>query len=163
MRTYLAHRVTEVLNSHPLGALDELIHPELYAPLFPPGPPARADPLHVAALGPLSEDAVLGSDLAARINGGIVMEDAEVEDHDHVDDYDRSSAAAQRRMAALRLALPSSSSSSSSSSNPFTLSARGADRSSTPNVDTRARRGAASTRRGSSHSRRRGLPANLMS
>ena len=92
----------EVLNSHPLGALDELIHPELYAPLFPPGPPARADPLHVAALGPLSEDAVLGSDLAARINGGIVMEDAEVEDHDHVDDYDRSSAAAQRRMAALR-------------------------------------------------------------
>jgi hypothetical protein len=147
-----------ILNSHPLGALNEIIHPERYAPFLPPGPPARADPLHVAALGPLSEDAVLGSDLAARINGGIVMEDAEVEDHEHVDDADRSSAAAQRRTAALRLALPSSSSSSSSSSNPFTLSARGADRSSTPNVDTHARRGAASTRRGSSHSRRRDLP-----
>ena len=156
--------LNEVLNPHPLGALDELIHPERYAPLFPPGPPARADPLHVAALGPLSEDAVLGSDLAAHINGGIVMEFAEVEDHEHVDDADRSSAAAQRRMAALRLALPSSSSSSSSSSNPwFTPSARGADRSSTPNVDTRARRRAASTRRGSSYSRRRGLPFNLMS
>ena len=61
-------------------------------------------------------------------------------------------------------ALSSSSSSSSSSGNPwFTPSARGADRSSTPNVDTRARRGAASTRRGSSHSRRRGLPVDLMS
>ena len=60
-------------------------------------------------------------------------------------------------------ALSSSSSSSSSSGIPFALSARGADRSSTPNVDTPARRGAASTRRGSSYSRRRGLPFNLMS
>ena len=48
------------------------------------------------------EPPVVALHLAAHINRGIVSEDVEVEDHDHVDDYDRSSAAARRRMAALR-------------------------------------------------------------